>query len=333
MQKIISSFRSLIIAGAAVLAAFTASGCGGSRAASSSDSASAEPMQVSVPQFSADSALSYVKMQTDLGPRVPGTPAHAAAADAYVNFFRTHGAEVIEQKHPVTTFDGTALTMRNIFARFAPEAERRILLLAHYDCRPWADQDPDPAKHKTPVDGANDGASGVGVLMEIGRLVSANPLADGVGVDILLVDVEDWGTDEQEDSWAIGANYFAKNPPVEGYFPDEAILLDMVGAKDAVFPQEYFSLQAAPQLVAAVWAAADAAGYGNYFPQKQGGAVTDDHRPLIDVGIPAIDIIDYRDDTGFEPNWHTVSDTFANISKETLQAVGGTLARYLWTRE
>lgn len=202
--------------------------CGGKKAGAET------PAETSVPEiaevsFDADSAYSYVKRQVDFGPRVPNTEAHRLCGDWLVSELKRHGAEVTEQRADLKAFDGNILKARNIFAQYNPEAKERILLLAHWDCRPWADADPDPSKHRQPVDGANDGASGTGVLLEVARQLGAK--APAHGVDILFVDAEDWGDDGHEDSWALGARHFMENPPVENYHPYEAILLDMVGVR------------------------------------------------------------------------------------------------------
>lgn len=277
--------------------------------------------------FSADSAYANIVRQVSFGPRVPGTPAHRACGDWLASRLKGFGAEVMEQKAELTTFDGTRIPMRNIFARFNPEAEKRTLLLAHWDTRPWADNDPDPALHKTPIDGANDGASGVGVLLELARLAGEGHISHGI--DILLCDAEDWGTENNDESWAMGARYFVNHPPVEGYMPQTAILLDMVGAHGATFMREYFSQQAAPALADKIWATAASLGHGAMFVNRMGSAVNDDHVELIKGGIPAIDIIDYREDSGFFSGWHTTADNMDCISRETLEAVGTTMETFL----
>lgn len=277
--------------------------------------------------FSADSAYAYTARQVEFGPRVPGTEAHRLCGDWLSTKLKDTGAEVTEQTATVTTFDGTHIPMRNIFARLNPEEEKRILLLAHWDSRPWADHDPDPAKHNQSVDGANDGASGVGVLLELARTLQSS--GSHVGVDILLCDAEDWGTENDDDSWALGARHFAGNPPVKGYMPEAAILLDMVGAEDATFMREYFSQLANPALSDRIWSIARSLGYGNSFIDKMGSAINDDHVELIKAGIPAIDIIDYRDGSGFFSGWHTTADNIDCISKETLGKVGAVLETYL----
>lgn len=313
MRKIIYMF-----AAALMLAA-----CGNKASAPAAAATHAED----IPEvaFDADSAYSYVANQVAFGPRVPNTEAHRLCGDWLVSELKRHGAAVTEQKADLKTFDGTTLHARNIFGQINPEAKRRTLLLAHWDCRPWADADPDPANHTKPVDGANDGASGVGVILEIARQL--NLAGSDRGVDFLFVDAEDWGTEGDDSSWALGTKYFVENPPVEGYAPDYAILLDMVGGHDATFYREYFSQQAAPDRVAKVWSAAAELGYGDMFPNRMGGAIMDDHVQLLTHGIPAIDIIEYHTDaeSGFNPRWHTVSDNMDGIDASTLGAVGKTV--------
>lgn len=293
--------------------------------------ASAETAQtaVSVPEFSADSAMAFLRRQVEFGPRVPNTEAHRKAGDWMVAELKRRGAEVHEQTADLTAFDGTVLKCRNIFARFNPQAEgNRLLLMAHYDTRPWADQDPDAANHKRPIDGANDGGSGVAVILETARHLAAdNP---GTGIDILLSDAEDYGATEDEDSWALGARYFAQQMHANGWTPTQAILLDMVGGRGARFPYEYFSRQAAPALDRAFRKAAVNAGYGHLFPDTPGSAVTDDHIELIKMGVPAIDIIEYDEETGFNPTWHTMGDNIGNIDPATLKAVGQSLLQYIY---
>ena len=332
--------KQIILSGILGFTLMTAGGCGAKTSSETrdnmafiaeSESVAAGDVMTEAPlvSFNADSAYRYVARQVEFGPRVPNTKAHQQAGDWLSAELQRHGAKVMQQNMKLKAFDGTVLNARNIFGQINPEAKDRILLLAHWDCRPWADNDPDPAKRKLPVDGANDGASGVGVLLEIARQLK---LSDSKkGVDILFVDAEDWGTEGDDSSWALGAKYFAENLPVEGYAPQVAILLDMVGGKDAQFCREYYSERSAPTVSEAIWATAENLGYGHMFLTRMGSAIMDDHINLIKAGIPAIDIIEYHpeDETGFNSRWHTTADNMDGISKETLKAVGNTLITFL----
>lgn len=288
-----------------------------------------EPKAMSDLQFSGDSALAAITKQVDFGPRKPGTEAHRKTGDWIAGEFRRRGLQVTLQETQLTAFDGTRIPTRNILASLDTANKRRVLIVAHWDTRPWADNDPDPAKRKEPVAGANDGASGVGVALELARSLAGKNLS--VGVDFLMVDAEDWGTEGDEESWAMGTRYFVANPPEAWRYPEAVIVLDMVGDKNATFLQEYFSREAAPGLVARVWDAAKRLGYADLFVNRPGGALTDDHVPFIGAGIPAIDIVDYREgpDGGFCPQWHTTSDTPDKLSAGTLSAVGRTLESLL----
>ncbi len=311
-----------------ILSAFAFVGCAATGSKVAADSASAAPETVPPPVFEADSAFAYLKRQVDFGPRVPNTEAHRLTGQWLAAELARYGAEVNEQKATLTAFDGTQLMATNIMGRFNPTADNRVLLMAHWDCRPWADEDPDSKRHNDAVDGANDGASGVAVLLELARLIKES--GSNRGIDILFLDAEDWGATHDDDSWALGAQYFMAHLPDAGnYRPSATILLDMVGSKNATFCREYFSQQAAPALADAIWATAHAAGYGDYFLNRLGGAVTDDHVRFIEGGIPAIDIIDYRPGEGFSPTWHTTADNLDNIDPATLKAVGQTLTNYL----
>lgn len=303
-------------------------GCSAKGSATSTVAADTVAQPVAEPVFSADSAYAYVERQVKFGPRVPNTEAHRLAGEWLAAELARHGATVVDQPMTLTTFDGTRLKARNIMGRYNPESQERILLLAHWDCRPWADEDSDEAKHTEPVDGANDGASGVGVLLEIARQLGMN--APSKGIDILFVDAEDWGDSGVSDSWALGAQYFVANPPVAGYSADKAILLDMVGGKDAKFYREYFSESAAPDLNDDLWQTAGRLGHGERFINRIGTAVTDDHVELIKAGIPAVDIIEYNPGgSGFNEHWHTSHDNMEGISAETLGMVGETVMTYV----
>ena len=306
-------------------------GCKAQKQASDSNSASDSATATAVVDFNGNNAYNLVKAQCDFGPRVPGTPAHSKCAEWLEQQLRDYCDSTIVQQAQVTTFDGTTLNIKNLIGIINPDADNRILLLAHWDCRPWADNDPDPAKHKEPVMGANDAASGVAVLLELARVM--NDKKPTVGVDILLTDAEDWGTNNVEESWALGTQYWAKHPHVEGYSPRFGILLDMVGAKGAKFSKEIQSMQYAPSVVNEVWDMAQQSGYGSYFDNNAGGAITDDHIVVNQMGIKCIDIIDMRQggDTGFFDGWHTTGDTLDKIDPTVLKVVGQTVANVIYS--
>ena len=287
--------------------------------------------EVFVPGFNADSAYFYIEKQVAFGPRVPNTAAHKACAVWLENPLKRFTAEVVVQQTRLKASDGTLLDSRNIIASFNPEDKSRVLLCAHWDSRPWADHDPDPANRRKPVPAANDGGSGGGVLLEIARQMSQhNP---GLGVDIVLFDAEDYGDHEEsasstQDSWGLGSQYWSRNPHVPGYSARFGILLDMVGANGATFTMEGTSMYYAPEIMRRVWDVAHRLGYEEFFLKRQTGGLTDDHLYVNEItGIPTIDIIDYNPDRekGFFDYWHTVKDDMSNISKTTLHAVGHTV--------
>lgn len=294
-----------------------------------------EPKYTKVsPDFNEQLAYNQVQNQVNMGPRVPGTPVQVKAAKWFEDEFKKLTPHVQVQKTTVIAGDKSSLPCYNIFAQFNPEAPHRILLLAHWDTRPWADMD--FKDRDSPIDGADDGASGVGVLLEIARVLNAHPLKDSLGVDILLVDVEDYGKSEWgSDSYALGSQYFSKNPIIKGYTANAGILLDMVGGKGAVFPLEGFSYQYARPVLMDVWNLGQKLGYGNYFVFQQSQAITDDHLPINkNLKIPTIDIINLPQgsQTGFVGHWHTHNDKIENIDPATLKAVGQTVLEYIYTR-
>jgi Zn-dependent M28 family amino/carboxypeptidase len=289
-----------------------------------------------IPVFNADSAYHFVAKQVSFGPRVPNTQAHREGGDWLEQTLGGFADTLYVQNAKVRAYDGTILNIRNIIGSFQPEKVNRILLCAHWDSRPWADHDPDPANHFTPIDGANDGASGVGVLLEIARQLSlSNPR---VGVDILLLDAEDYGKHQSSqspdmDSWALGSQHWSKYPHKYDYNARYGILLDMVGASNATFLHEGYSMMFAPNIVRKVWDIAAKQGYGSFFVNRDGGYIMDDHYYINTIrNIPVINIIDLRSDTphGFYEHWHTIHDTMDAIDPATLKAVGQTLAAVLW---
>lgn len=294
-----------------------------------------------VPRFNADSAYAYIAQQVAFGPRVPNSVAHQRCGDYLIGLLRKYGALVNEQCDVVDAFDGTHLNMRNIIGSFQPENRKRVLLCAHWDCRPWADNDPDERNHHTPVDGANDGASGVGVLLEVARQIQL--LQPEIGIDIIFFDVEDYGVPQfmpeidSEGSWCLGSQYWARTPHVPGYNARFGILLDMVGGKDATFYKEGFSEEYASAIIDKVWSKAHAAGFGKYFPKQLGGYVTDDHLPVNRIArIPCIDIIPMMADcklSSFGDTWHTINDNMQHIDRNTLQAVGQTVLEVIYNEK
>ena len=306
---------------------------------SSSAKVESQPVkQQNVPAFDADSAWVFVENQVKFGPRVPNSEAHVACGNYLTSELKRFGAQVYEQEATLTAYNGTQLKAKNITGSYNPENSKRVLLFAHWDSRPYADHDKDPANHKKPIDGADDGASGVGVLLEMARQFSIKSPA--IGIDIIFFDAEDYGTPEfvkeyKENTWCLGAQFWAKNPHVKGYKADFGILLDMVGAKNASFFKEATSMRYAPQIVEEVWSTARDLGYGKFFINAEGGAITDDHQYVIlGRNIPCIDIIytDPESDNGFGPHWHTQNDTMDNIDRETLKAVGQTVLQVVYNQ-
>ncbi|SFH40507.1 Peptidase family M28 [Pedobacter insulae] len=276
------------------------------------------------PDFNADSAFAYVKAQVDFGPRIPSTPAHSKCAKYLEQKLQSFGGEVFIQEAPVKTYDGKTHQLKNIIAAFYPEKKQRVLITAHWDARPFSDQDMDEASRDKAFDAANDGASGVAVVLEMARQIQMKQ--PNVGVDFILWDIEDYGKSndetEKETTWCIGSQYWYRNPPVKGYKPLYGINLDMVGGESAQFAMDEVSRQYAPQVVQKVWSIASEIGYSNYFVNLNSGSLIDDHYWVNQAGIPCIDIIHFTDATGFYKNWHTQLDNLNNIDRNTLKAVG-----------
>ncbi len=283
-----------------------------------------------VPDFSSEKAFAYVEKQLSFGPRVPNTGSHQACANWLMEEFTAHGAKVISQAALVTAHDGKQLSLQNIIATFQPEKKQRIMLSAHWDTRPYADQDDE--RQNEPILGANDGGSGVAILLEIARhLGETNP---HLGVDLFLWDGEDYGVPDATDSYCLGSQHWARNKHIPNYQAIYGINLDMVGAQNAFFPKEGQSLRYAPSVVERVWDTAARLGYGNYFSMIASEGIIDDHLYLNTLaGIPYIDIIDQPNGKGFFPAWHTHDDDIDVISQETLKAVGQTLLEVIYTEK
>lgn len=292
--------------------------------------------------FSADSALAFTKAQTDLGPRVPGSDAHARCVDFLTGTLNRLGADTVAiLASKDVAWDGTRLDIKNIWAQFNRTASARVLLVAHYDSRPWADREDDLDARNIPIDGANDGAAGVGIILEIARNIAAQPAS--VGVDILFTDCEDYGIradreteDDTQDSWCIGSRHFAVNSPYSpAARPRFGILLDMVSGKNARFHREYYSHNYAPMPTAKVWAMARRMGFQKRFLDGVGGAVMDDHIPLIQAGIPTVDVIENRaaDTEGFPATWHTHNDTYDNLDPVSMDIVGRVILNVIYNEK
>lgn len=326
-----------ILTAAAGLAFFGLSACGNGSNEASTTPGTATGTQVAapdVPAFNPDSAYTYVAAQVAFGPRVPGSDAQLKCAGWMQAALRRSCDTIYRQETIVNAWDGKKLRCINLVGTINPGAQRRILLLTHWDSRPWADAD--ITGKDQPVLAADDGASGVGVLLELVRTLKNKPAGKGLGIDVLLTDVEDYGKSgeaEGENTFCLGTQYWAKNPHVPGYKADYAILLDMVGARGARFPMEATSTQYAGRIHQQVWEAANRAGYSSFFPFLAGGGVTDDHKYINELAhIPAIDIINLPSEspTGFAAHWHTHNDNLSVIDKETLKAVGQTLLQVIF---
>jgi Zn-dependent M28 family amino/carboxypeptidase len=314
--------------------------CGGKKNNSDGTDTTKIVTDVNVPTFNSDSAYNYIKAQVDFGSRVPNSDAHKKCADYLIAKLKSFTKDVVVQEAKVKSFDGKTLNIKNIVASFKPGNNNRIFISSHWDSRPFADQDADVKNHKTPILGANDGASGVGIIIELARLLSINP--PPIGVDLVLFDAEDYGQPENsgyaemEDSWCLGSQYWAKNPHVKDYYAKFGILLDMVGGEGATFTMEGTSMQYAPDIMKNIWDTASRIGYSDYFLYSKTGAITDDHVYINEYAkIPTIDIIHHDSSTpsGFYKYWHTLKDDMDGINKNTLNAVGQTLLTVIFQEE
>jgi Zn-dependent M28 family amino/carboxypeptidase len=290
---------------------------------------------IETPLFDADSAYSYVKAQTDFGPRVPNSESHRQCAAYLAQKMAQFCDTVIVQNFTAITYDNKKLQSQNIIASFSPEKKNRILLASHWDSRHIADHDPDPEKRHFPIDGANDGASGVGVLIEIARQLQ-HKRAD-TGIDIIFFDAEDYGTPQSEnlpgDWWCLGSQYWANHKHQADYRFLYGILLDMVGAANATFYHEGFSSHYAQPFLSKIWGRAYQLGFGQYFINNPANYITDDHYYINTIAkIPMVNIVhqDKNSNTGFCPYWHTLQDNIHIIDKQTLDAVGKTVLSILY---
>ena len=322
---------------ALLVLAFTVflSSCGGKK-----EQVETPPVKsVNVPLFNADSAYFFIEKQVAFGPRVPNTKAHTDAAEYFVKKLEGYGAKVSVQDFQATTFDKQKLNLKNIIASFNPEQKKRILLAAHWDTRPFADKDNE--RKYEPIEGANDGASGVGVLLELARIFGTIDSPE-VGIDLILFDGEDWGEKEGEERirppqgldswWCLGSQYWSKNKHIPNYSAYYGVLLDMVGAKDSQFHREGYSMEYAPRIVERIWDTAIRLGYSKYFIKKTQAPIIDDHLYVNELGrIPMVNVVHYDPALGYFGDYHhTHKDNMSIIDKETLNAVGQTLLQVIF---
>ncbi len=285
--------------------------------------------RVKAPDFNEDSAYLYTQIQVDFGPRTPESKSHAKAADWFQKQLKAFGANVKLQLGSGKTFDGKQYGIKNIIASYNDSSADRLLLCAHWDSRPFADKD--SINQNKAIDGANDGASGAAVLLEIARQLNTN--RPNIGIDIILFDLEDYGRGEvkgfpgEGDSWCLGSKYWAQNKHKPAYNARFGILLDMVGGINPSFPKEGYSLYYANSVVEKVWGAAKNLGYGAIFKESTSSTITDDHYYVNEIaGIPCIDILNYDEQLrDFNAHHHKHSDTMKNIDKKTLGIVGRVL--------
>ncbi|MBL7852316.1 MAG: M28 family peptidase [Cyclobacteriaceae bacterium] len=294
---------------------------------------------VAVPKFNADSALAFVRTQVSFGPRIPNTLAHQEAGDYIIRKLKAYGARVQVQEFEAQSYDGKNLKLRNIVGSFRPEVQKRILLAAHWDTRPFADKD--TSAPDKPFDGANDGASGVAVLLEIARNLKTQPQ---VGVDLIFFDGEDWGEPDGSsipkppglDSWwCLGSQHWSKNKHMPGYRAYFGILLDMVGGTNAQFFQEGTSVFYAPKVVEKVWSTAARLGYSSTFVTQKESPITDDHLFVNELGgIPMINITPFEAGKGYFGSYHhTQQDNMDLISAKTLGIVGNVVMQVVYEEE
>lgn len=298
---------------------------------------------IKVPPFNSDSAYHFIDKQVQFGPRVPNTQSHKEAGDYLTEKLKGYGAKVKVQDFIAPSFEGKQLQLRNIIASFHPEKQKRILLAAHWDTRPVADKDENNPTGT--MDGANDGASGVGVLLEIARILNQDSTIN-VGIDLILFDGEDWGVPEDtqtekkppqnwESWWCLGSQYWSRNKHVANYSAYYGILLDMVGAKNSQFFREGASRHYAPRIVSKIWNTASRLGYSDYFVKQDAHAITDDHIFVNELAkIPMVDIVHYQQGVGYFGDYHhSQKDNMELIDKATLKAVGTTLLNVIYYEE
>ena len=280
---------------------------------------------VTTPDFNIDSAFSFVEQQLAFGPRTPNSQAHAKCAEYIINSIKQWTDTVIVQEFNTTLWDNTKARGKNIIASVNPKSDDRILLAAHWDSRAYADQDSDATKHHSPILGANDGASGVAVLLEIARVFKKDNI--NLGIDYIFFDLEDQGSpafaeNYQSDTWCLGAQQWAKNPHRTFYTAKYGILLDMVGSFNPRFTKEEVSMKFAPGITNKLWTIAQQLGYSKIFDNTQSEAILDDHMYINqNTNIPVVDIVCNQSNHSFFEHWHTTGDNLNAIDRNTLGIV------------
>ncbi len=280
-----------------------------------------ENRKVKIGKFNVDAAYAHIEKQISFGKRTMNTPEHDACKDWLIQELKSSGFEVIPQTFKAKAYTGEMLSGTNIIGRYKPEIAERLLLCAHYDTRHIADKD--SSRIDQPIDGADDGASGVAVLLEIADQIQQIDIP--MGVDIIFFDAEDYGDDKGRNdySWGLGSQHWSKNLHEKGYQPKYGILLDMIGSADATFPKEGYSMKTAATQVNKIWKLANQMGHGKYFVSRRAGDYTDDHRFIVEnTSIPMVDIINIKADGRFGHYHHTHADDINIIDKKTLGAVG-----------
>ncbi|MCC5921638.1 MAG: M28 family peptidase [Cyclobacteriaceae bacterium] len=317
---------------------FVLVGCERSEQSSYQSIEKPEESLLQVPSFSADSAFRYIEEQLAFGYRIPNTEGHRQAAVYLREKLAALGANVQIQEFTATAYTGEELSLKNIVGSYYPNASRRIMLAAHWDTRPFADKDDEDPD--SPFMGANDGGSGVAVLLEIARILQMHD--PGIGVDIMFFDGEDYGEPEGSKSdddldeniyWCLGSQYWEENPHIPNYSAYFGILLDMVGAKGAKFYREGYSRQAAGQVLNTIWKTAHRLGHDYYFINSDAPGILDDHIFMIRSGIPTVNIVDHDPDSekGFFGKYHhTHDDNIDLIDRRTLNAVGETVLQVIF---
>ena len=284
-----------------------------------------------IPDFDGNRAMDLLVQQCDFGPRYPGSTGHNEMK-LFFNQFLTNLSDTLYtmDENIIHPYKENEIILTNYLARFNLDSEYRIMLMAHWDTREIADKDLNINNRQTPILGANDGASGVAVLLTLAEILNQNKLKN-IGIDLLFVDGEDMGKSGDIDNFGIGTQLFSKKVPEP--IPQFAICIDMVADHDQHFPIEQFSLQQAPEVVYSIWGLANELGYSQ-FDYNIGKAIVDDHYYLYKhAKIPAIDIIDFDYPNQFENYWHTINDIPENCSSKSLEVVGTVMTHFIYRRD